>query len=330
MTLKNLYRIILEILFLFFLLVSVLSCKRIKNSAEVESVGVYEIKGTSARAEGEITSLGDGVLDYGFCWKQGAIPTVDHAKVSLGTTGNTGLFSGTVHDLEPVTTYFLKAYLTDNYGTTYGDLLLFNTIYDFETDTLFDIEGNKYHAVKVDTLWWMAENLKVTKLNDGTDIPLVTGTSDWCTTEMPSYCWSGNDYSNNEEYGLLYNWYAVNTGRLCPAGWHVSAYSEWEAMDSFLGTESGDRLKETGTEHWPASNEGATNAVGFTALPGGYRDGSDGRFYGPGYDGYWWSSAESSATGAKGVCISYQYSYLSANNDAFKKNGYSVRCVKDY
>lgn len=313
-----------------FVLIFCISCKRTENRAEVKTVGVYEIKGTSAVAKGEITDLGDGVVTIGFCWNHGVIPTIDNTKVSLLSVGVVGPFFATIQGLDPVTGYLLRAYVTDYYGTTYGDLVEFTTIYDYETDTLIDIQGYKYPAVKIDTLWWMAENLRVLKLNDGTDIPLITGNTDWKTTALPAYCWPGNDFSKKEDYGLLYNWNAVNTGKLCPAHWHVSTYPEWVLIDNFLYLQTGDKLKETGTDHWPPRNSEATNSIGFTALPAGYRDGSDGHFYSLGYEGFWWTSTETSQTAARSTNISYQSGFLSGNYSSIKKNGYSVRCVKNY
>jgi uncharacterized protein (TIGR02145 family) len=49
-------------------------------------------------------------------------------------------------------------------------------------------------------------------------------------------------------YGRLYNWYAVNTGKLCPSGWHVPTDREWGSLIITLGgqNEAGGVLKETG------------------------------------------------------------------------------------
>ena len=72
--------------------------------------------------------------------------------------------------------------------------------------------------------------------------------------------------------------------------------TEWTTLINYLGTASvvGDLLKETGNSHWIGSSVGATNASGFTALPGGYvalQNNTYG-FYGVGTDGQWWSATE--------------------------------------
>ncbi len=78
------------------------------------------------------------------------------------------------------------------------------------------------------------------------------------------------NYSNSG----IKNWYTVNTGKLCPADWHVPSDAEWMILTTYLGGESiaGGKLKEIGTSHWNSPNTGASNDTRFIALPGGGRD----------------------------------------------------------
>src|ERR1035437_4836347 len=94
-------------------------------------------------------------------------------------------------------------------------------------------------------------------------------------------------------YGALYNYYTVNTGKICPAGWHVPTDTEWSTLLKYLGGEgvAGGKLKETGLTQWLSPNTGATNESGFTALPGGFLF-FDGTFKYVCYCGVWWSSTE--------------------------------------
>ncbi len=119
----------------------------------------------------------------------------------------------------------------------------------------------------------MAENLKTTKYNDGRAIPLVTDEKAWKALKTPGYCWYNNDVKNKDIYGALYNFYTVNTKKLCPEGWHVPSDAEWTTMVKFLGDENtaGDKLKESGNAHWKNFLITATNDFDFTALPGGTR-----------------------------------------------------------
>jgi uncharacterized protein (TIGR02145 family) len=197
------------------------------------------------------------------------------------------------------------------------------------TGTVTDIDGYLYHTVTIGTQVWMVENLKTTKYRDGTSIPKVTENNAWGNLTTGAYCDYNNTPSNSATYGKLYNWYAVNTGKLCPTGWHVATDAEWTTLTTFLGGESiaGDKLKETGITHWNSPNTGATNETGFTALPGGYRL-YDGPFYSIGYYGYWWSATEDNATHAWSRNMSYNSSDVDRNANN-KELGFSVRCVRD-
>jgi len=156
-----------------------------------------------------------------------------------------------------------------------------------KAQTLKDIEGNVYPTVNIGTQVWMAENLKTTKYNDGMAMPLVSDNNAWEALKTPGYCWYNNDAAaNKNRFGALYNWYTVNTKKLCPAGWHVPNDKEWTTLRTYLGGEeiAGGKLKETGTTHWTSPNTDATNQTEFTALPGGGRR-SNGEFFGLGTQG---------------------------------------------
>lgn len=199
-------------------------------------------------------------------------------------------------------------------------------------ETITDIDGNAYNTVTIGTQVWMKENLKVTKFNDGSSIPLIILTDDWVHNATPAYCWYLNnpvDYKNN--YGALYNWYAVGTGKLAPKGWHVPSKAEWTILSDFLGGDyfAGGRMKEVGTTHWNAPNMGADNISGFTALPAGGRLGDDNypvfveNFYELGTHTGWWSIDTCRFVVNSQVFHSYIYSYYNTFC------GSSVRCIKD-
>jgi uncharacterized protein (TIGR02145 family) len=201
------------------------------------------------------------------------------------------------------------------------------------TDSVTDVDGNVYHAVTIGTQTWTVENLKTTKYNDGTAIPLVTDSAAWSNLTTGAYCWYNNDATTNKAtYGALYNWYAVNTGKLAPAGWHVPTDAEWSTLSAYLGGDnvSGGALKEPGTTHWYSPNTGATNSSGFSALPGGYRGyrGYNGNFDYIGDVGHWWSATENDAS-----CAYYRYLFYDLNflfrDNYFKSYGFSVRLLRD-
>jgi uncharacterized protein (TIGR02145 family) len=177
----------------------------------------------------------------------------------------------------------------------------------------------------------MVENLKTTKFNDGTTIPLVLDIATWSNLTSPGYCW----YNNNEviyktTYGALYNWYSITSGKLCPTGWHVPDETEWNVLiDSLGGSDvAGGLLKETDIAHWNSPNTGATNETGFTANPGGFRI-SSGTFYDIGYYGYWWTNSGLSNSTAKTIGMSYNDTSVKNIYYFDNTNGLSVRCIKD-
>ena len=200
-----------------------------------------------------------------------------------------------------------------------------------ETPTsLTDIDGNTYNVITIGTQVWMKENLKTTRYNDGNSITNITDNAVWVSLTTNAYCWYNNNSSTYKaDYGALYNWYSINTGKLCPTGWHVPSDAEWTILTTYLGGESiaGGKLKEIETSHWTTPNTSATNESGFTALPGGNRS-NPGTFFSIGLYGVWWSSTEYSSTQA-------YYRHMDYNNISVsrvfttKTDGFSVRCVKD-
>ena len=200
------------------------------------------------------------------------------------------------------------------------------------SSVMTDQDGNIYKTVTIGTQTWMAENLRTTTYNDGTAIPNVTDKDSWASS-TGAYCNYNNTYGTDTiaTYGRLYNWYAVKTGKLAPKGWHVPTNAEWTTLTTYLGGESfsGGKLKETGTTHWigPSLNTGATNETGFTALPGGYRNGH-GTFDGIRGFGLWWSATEYSAESAWYRLIECNYSKVTGAG-YYKEAGFSVRCVRN-
>lgn len=204
------------------------------------------------------------------------------------------------------------------------------------TNTVKDIDGNKYKTIEIGTQVWFAENLKTTRYKDGTSIEQVKKYKAWAALNTPAYCWYNNDSTNKEVYGALYNWYAVNTNKLCPEGWHVPTDEEWKAMQDFLGDDAnaGLALKEAGITHWRKPNTDANNSSGFTALPGGYRD-YQGPFNLLRADGFWWTSSESTWYSAGGTPSLAFYRNLRYDDNSIARSaspktfGFCVRCIMD-
>jgi uncharacterized protein (TIGR02145 family) len=205
-----------------------------------------------------------------------------------------------------------------------------------------DIDGNSYETVTIGSQVWMKENLKVSKYRNGDLISTNLDNSTWENTTTGAYSIYNNDATNNTNYGKLYNWYAVADPKgLCPVGWHVPSDGEWKTLEISLGMSTidadltggrgtaqnvGGKLKSTSTL-WNTPNDGATNASGFSGLPGGTRS-FNGVYVSIGNYGYWWSSTESSTTLAWTRYLDYPYGY-SGRGESDRRDGFSVRCLRD-
>jgi uncharacterized protein (TIGR02145 family) len=179
---------------------------------------------------------------------------------------------------------------------------------------------------------WMKENLRVSRYNNGDVIPVVTDNAEWRGFTNGKRSWYNNDSSTYEiPYGNLYTFYAVKDNRnICPSGWHVPSDGEWTTLVNYLGglrLSVGGKMKSLGTAYWNSPNTGATNESGFSALPGGYRDGG-GIFYSISSIALFWSTTESDYNYAL-----HRHLYFNSDsagwNNALKSYGYSVRCLKD-
>lgn len=249
--------------------------------------------------------------------------------------GGTSTFQSPSHNYATAGTYTVTLTATNSFGsdgetkTNYirvnseSSGIIFNPNLTYGSVT--DIDRNVYKTIQIGTQIWMAENLKTTKYNDGLYIPLETNNTSWSNLTTPGYCWYGNDTSNKATYGALYNWYTVNTGKLCPTGWHAPTKDDWNTLLTYVN-DNGGKLKETGTTHWDSPNGGATNESGFTALPGGFR--YSGIYYNIRAVGSWWSATDFSFNAAGTIYLGAQ-SFGYGNQNDSKNFGHSIRCIKD-
>jgi uncharacterized protein (TIGR02145 family) len=295
-----------------------------------------------ATCSGNITSDGgNAVTDRGVCWSTMPTPAITDNKVTSGK--GTGSFSVEINGLQPNTTYYVSAYAANSAGTGYGNALSFTT-----PPVVTDIEGNDYATVNIGDQTWMAENLKTMKFNDNTAIPNIIDNLAWSAMTIPACCWYDNDPATNRDtYGAIYNWPAVNTGKLCPENWHIPTSGDWDILTRYLrvngfGYNSGwdiakSMASRTSWDTDPAkgavgNNLALNNKSGFTAVPGGYRD-DEGPYYNLGSNGYWWSANGWSST--EGYELTVWFVRL-CNGDTLLNHGaycetcgFSVRCVKD-
>ena len=326
-----------------FIILCVLSvsCKKEVpgRSPSVVTTPASQVLYFTASSGGTVVDDGGLMVYRGICWDTVPNPTVNNSTTSDGT--GEGDFTSSMTGLKSGIKYHVRAYASNSVGIEYGNELTFTThvtgikfnpalIYG----TITDIEGKTYKTIPIGSQVWMAENLKTGKFNDGTSIPVVTANADWTNLVTPAMCRINNNDSIYEKiYGVYYNWFAVSTARLCPTGWHVPSDSEWQTLVDFLGGDmiAGSKLKEAGTNNWVFSNRDANNQSGFTGLPAGLRESTDGSFQGQGSFGGWWSATEVSS-GSFGPAWSRSIhgdTTVVGNNQLFKKDGINVRCLKN-
>ena len=349
-----------------FVLVSVVGCGGDDNSTNpdnktapvVTTAAVSAITDTTAQCGGNVTSDGGATVSArGVCWSKGATPTVADS-VTIDGSG-AGSFVSSLTNLTADTQYHVRAYATNTVGTGYGEVRPFQTE-SAVTGTVTDVDGNTYETVKIGNQWWMAENLRVTHYrgggkyptaapgtqswmnenslvahsSSGDAIPLVTDDAAWSALASGAYCYYNNDGNNADIYGCLYNWYALTDSReIAPLDWRVPTDADWQTLINFVGgrTVAGGALKEVGTAHWASPNTGATDAVGFAALPGGYRL-IQGDYRNIGNVALLWSSTEdNSSPGLAWAWYQGLYNTSAVTNrmSDSKKIGMSVRCVRD-
>lgn len=296
----------------------------------VTTASVSDIAAIMATCGGNITyDGGSPITAKGVCWSTTPEPDISDPH-SLDGQGS-GIFTSSLTNLTSATLYYVRAYASNADWTVYGEQQTFRT-------RLADIDGNLYNTVLIGTKLWMAENLRTVSLNDNSQIQNITDDAAWVATGSPAYCWYNNDPSFKPTYGALYNWYTINTGKLCPTGWHVPTDAEYNTFEFALGMTS-DQAEVwgwRGTDHglkmknqtgWDDNGNG-TNSSGFSALPGGYRFGADGRFFLQTTITYWWTATEHDADRG-------WYRRLDSSSDQVyrastsKKGGKYVRCLKD-
>jgi uncharacterized protein (TIGR02145 family) len=218
------------------------------------------------------------------------------------------------------------------------------------TGDMTDADGNVYQTVRIGNQVWTVENLRTTKYNDGSAIPLDTLKHTWVNNTTPKYCYYNNTANSVsiKKYGALYNWHIVsptNIKKLAPAGWHVPTDAEWDTLENYLITE-GYNWDTTTTGNktakslaiqtdWQTYITAGTigcdltknNGSGFSALGGGSRN-YDGNFDDQSGSGSWWCTTEYNTSSAWYRCLSYSYNNL-FRFSSFKSSGFSVRLLRD-
>lgn len=319
---------------------------------------VINIAGHNASCAVTIENNGSSeIIRSGICWSTSSSPDIGDTHT---TDGNTlGSFISSLSDLALSTTYYVRAYATNSFGTAYGSTISFTTMAwqpCLTARTVTDYENNLYNTVQIGTQCWMKENLKVKYYANGTAIAYGTATS----TTVGYFYYPNNDQNNVALFGLLYNWKAVMSTSsssssvpsgvqgICPTGWHVPSDDEWTILSNYVnnvseylcnGTDTYTAKSFAADTTWSTSAitcavgniQADNNATGFSILPAG-RARSQSSFEYFNQYAYLWSATEGSSSYTKCWGIYYATATVSRIGNTtgnYKYNGYSVRCVKD-
>ncbi len=305
---------------------------------EIYSVKEYNITDSSAICGGDLHDDGNGeIYERGICWGISPNPDIDGLHIPDTTQGMT--FYIELTDLSPGTTYYFRAYARNKAGLSYGSNLPFITYSGLNNAIpcpgipFVTYEGQTYNTVQVGDQCWLRENLNVGNMIQSDVIQTNNGI-------IEKYCYGHSD-GKCAIFGGLYQWDEVmnydsveGVRGICPEGWHVPTRVEWETLSQFLGgnSVSGGKTKETSTENWKFPNTGATDSVGFTALPAGERLASEdyemGWYVNLGQRTFLWTSTHASYGP---YCWNLYFASLGSSPQTpdGPTSGYSVRCIKD-
>ena len=338
-------KICINALLIFISSILIYSCRKVEKLPlpNVTTDKVTRISYKSAYVTGTLISVEEGLPLRGACYSTSENPTIKDSTVSGHYIYPQSDFM--LEDLLPNTIYYTRAFVTTKAGTGYGEQVQFRTLQDYtgQTGSVTDADGNTYHTIGIGSQFWTVENLRTTKFLDGTPIQNITDKTSWYNASSPAYSVYNNDLTYKLTYGLLYNWYALdltaNNKKICPVGWHIPTSDEWNTLqtdlsDNNIQTDMGyknveNKLRQAGSLHWTdgASNDQYTNITGFTILPGGSRN-IFGYFGGIGNVAFLWVSNIVADSQPEYIRLD-ELGIIPEFGESHKKEGYSVRCIKD-
>lgn len=189
--------------------------------------------------------------------------------------------------------------------------------------TAYDIDSNEYKTIKIGDYEWFAQNLRTTKLNDGTELTHIEDANAWALNSAPAYT-AYKHAPAQASLGLLYNHASINTEKICPEGWSVPDDEAWHNLAEVYGgkDKAGENMKSV--EIWN-EDEKASNKSGFSAIPAGFIE-RTGKFYLIGDNAFWWSASEHNSENSKYFFIDHNISLNESHIE--RKVGLSIRCVK--
>ena len=215
-------------------------------------------------------------------------------------------------------------------------------VVDWSCGAPLEYQGYDYETVQIGNQCWFAENLRAVSYLNGDPIQHASTDEEWvfldsgkltvygedqgCGSVVPEFNACDPD-SSLGYFGCLYNSLVLGDPRgICPSNWHVPSENEWSALGEFLGGDAvgGSALKA----NYGWQNEGdGDDDVGFSALPGGWRDGVSGNFNAAGSGGNWWSSSiDGSSRSYRNIKANFDNLFTFSTSEG---HGFSIRCIQD-
>ena len=331
------------------------------NRPTVNTTNISEITTTTSVIGGDVISDGGNIVTAkGICWNLTGNPTIADNHTIAG--GGTGAFVSDLRALLPGKCYHIRAFATNQLGTSYGAEKTFTTMFEYQswdstsvnpndawpcsgTPAVTDVDGNVYPTVQIGKQCWMKQNLRTSKLPNGTPIPVSNSSSTGVARYLPN-----NDGNLASTYGYLYSWPAVMNGAtasssvpsgvqgICPTGWHVPSAAEWDTLINYVSAQyacSDSKYSKAlaSTFGWRNSSgectigsvPSANNASGFMALAAGYHNGTPQPLEN---SAYFWTCTSPSNNNIRLYKADYDDYAFRANNTQGHM-GYSVRCLRD-
>lgn len=219
------------------------------NLPVVATTEVNHIKHTSARCGGNVTADGGStVTARGICWSRHSGTTLDDNVVRIGS--GLGEFTILLQDLNPTTTYYVRAYATNSTGTNYGEEYSFTTTETPEPapPTPTGAIGGLFSVSPTKQVWFSQGNLQY-QASTGTwrfatnSYDYVGGKYKYSSSTTYTYGGTVSGYNNNisptySGWIDLFNWGTSgwNNGNLYyqPYDWQIAVvngnYYQWNRL----------------------------------------------------------------------------------------------------